>query len=72
MQKETTVLLICLLILFADILGAWQTINLRLNEQIFSDQISVIVILTSLGIFALLLLWINYVLVRKIIGKQLS
>lgn len=72
MQKETTVLSVCLLILLADILGVWQTINLRLNEQIFLDQFSLVVILTSLGIFALLLLWINYTLVRKIIGRQLS
>lgn len=72
MQKETTVLLVCLLILFADILGVWQTINLGYNEQILLDQFSLIAILTTLGVFALLLLWINYALVRKIIGKQLS
>lgn len=72
MQKETTVLSVCLLILLADILGLWQTINLRLNDQILLDQSSLAVILTSLGIFALLLLWINYTLARKIIGRQLS
>lgn len=72
MQKEATALFICLLILFADILSIRQTIDFWLNEQILLNQFSVIAILTTLGIFAVLLVWINYALVRKIINRQLS
>lgn len=72
MQKETTVLFICLLILFADILSIRQAFDFWASEQILLNQFSVIAILSTLGIFAVLLVWINYALVRKIINRQLS
>ena len=72
MQREATVLFVCLLILFADILSIRQTIDFWLNEQILLNQFSVITILSALGIFAVLLVWINYALIRKIINRQLS
>ncbi len=72
MQKETTVLFVCLLILLADILSIRQTIDFWLNGQILLNQFSVMAILSALGIFAVLLLWINYALVRKIINRRLS
>ncbi len=67
MKKESTVLFVCLLILFADILSIRQIIDFWLSEQLLSNQFPVIAILTTLGIFAALLLWINYALFRKII-----
>ena len=70
MQKETTVLLICLLILFADILSIRQTIDLWLNEDFLLDKFPAIAILSSLGIFAGLLSLVNYALIRKIIVRQ--
>ncbi|MEZ5424746.1 MAG: hypothetical protein R2747_00650 [Pyrinomonadaceae bacterium] len=72
MRKETTVLLICLLILFADILGIRQTLDLWLGEKLFLNDFSGIAILISLGGLTALLLWINYLLVRKILGRQMN
>lgn len=72
MQKETTVLFVCLLILFADILSIRQTINFWLNDQFFFNQFPAVALLAALGAFAVLLLWINYALIRKIISRQLN
>ena len=71
MQKETTVLFICLLILFADILSIRQMFDLWLNGWIFT-RFPAVLVLSALGVFAVFLMWINYMLIRKIINRQLN
>lgn len=71
MQKDATALFTCLLILFADLLSFRQGFDLRLNGQIF-NQFPIFLLLSALGVFAVFLMWINYLLIRKIINRQLN
>ncbi len=66
MQKDITVLLVCVLMLFADLLSFWKAIELWLSDQVSFDHFTSFVILTALSLFAVLLVWLNCVLIRKI------
>lgn len=70
MPKETTVFIICLLALCSDALLVWQTANLRLGEkpllESFSSGGAMLAVLISL---ALGLLWLSYLLLRRIISR---
>ncbi len=72
MQKELTVLVICILMLFADALSFWQTLNLRHNGNLVIDSFYGGAILALLIMAALCFLWFSYVLLRKIIDRTLN
>ncbi|MBA3334775.1 MAG: hypothetical protein H0T08_04110 [Acidobacteria bacterium] len=70
MQKETTVLLLCVLVLFADGICFWQTLNLWQEAEINLSKffLSAIAILQIL--LAFLIVWLSYFLLRKTRFKQ--
>jgi hypothetical protein len=72
MQKELTVLTICILALFADALLFWQILNFRHNGILLIDSFYGGTILASLILAALCLLWFSYILVCKIIDRTLD
>ncbi len=65
MQKEMTVLLLCVLVLFADGICLWQTLNLWQDaganlSKIFLSAIAILQIL-----LAFLIVWLSYFLLQK-------
>ena len=70
MQKELTVLIICLLALFADAVLFWQVLNFRLNGNLLIDSFYGGAILAVLILAALCLLWLICVLLRKLIDRS--
>lgn len=69
MPKKLTVLVICILALFADAFLFWQTLNLRHNGNLLIDSFYGGAILASLILAALCLLRFAYFLARKIIVR---
>ncbi len=66
MQKELTVFLICILALFADVLGFWQVSNLWLTG-FYGSSITI-----SLAGLACCLMFLAFALLRKIIDKLIA
>ena len=72
MQKDLTVLIICILTLFADALLFRQILNLRHNGNLLIDSFYGGAIIALLILAALCLLWFSYILARKIIDRTLA
>ncbi len=70
MQKETTVLLLCVLVLFADGICFWQTLNLWQDAEINLSKIFLSAIAILQILLAFLIVWLSYFLLRKTRFKQ--
>ncbi len=70
MQKEMTVLLLCVLVLFADGICFWQTLNLWQDGQVNLGEIFLSAIAILQIVFAFLIVWLSYFLLQKTRYKQ--
>ena len=72
MQKELTVFIICILVLFADVLLLWQTVSFQFGGNLLKESFLGGTILAALILAALCLLWFSYALLRRIIDRTLN